>query len=129
MKVQLGKIKKDAETMTLELVRNPDILASVAALPQGPFTVGFAAETHDVFRYARTKLAAKGLDMIAANHVGGASGGFGTDDNALTVIDRQGTTELGPGPKTRLAGQLIEHVATRFRESHPAEDSRSSLAG
>src|SRR5690606_2930290 len=69
-----AKIKKDAETLTLALERTEDILQAVAMQPRPPFTVGFAAETHDLERYARDKLARKKLDMIAANWVGGETG-------------------------------------------------------
>jgi phosphopantothenoylcysteine decarboxylase/phosphopantothenate--cysteine ligase len=82
-----GKLKKDADTLTLELVRNPDILAAVAALPRRPFTVGFAAETDSVEALcAGASCKAKGLDMIAANQVGAGAGGFEADDNALLVL-------------------------------------------
>ena len=75
------KIKKKDEAMSLELTRCPDILASVAALDEAPFTVGFAAETENVVEYARGKLAKKNLDMIVANRVG-RDCGFDRDDNA-----------------------------------------------
>src|SRR4030066_235828 len=71
------KIKKSAERLTIELVRNPDILASVAALKPAPFTVGFAAETEHLEAGGRAKLAAKGVDLIAAHLAGGSEGGFG----------------------------------------------------
>ena len=78
------KIKKNSETMTIELVRAPDILASVAAIDDGPFTVGFAAETDKVREYALGKLEKKKLDMIVANRVGGDCG-FDVDENAVDV--------------------------------------------
>jgi len=117
------KIKKDEDTMTLALVRTPDILAEVAALDDGPFTVGFAAETHDVERHARGKLSNKALDMIAANHVGIPGTGFGSDDNALSVYWAGGAEELELAPKTQLARQLIGILADRYREKHPAQDT------
>ncbi|MCB1821688.1 MAG: bifunctional phosphopantothenoylcysteine decarboxylase/phosphopantothenate--cysteine ligase CoaBC, partial [Candidatus Competibacteraceae bacterium] len=81
------KIKKTDETLTLELARNPDILAEVAALrSHRPFTVGFAAETHDVLRYAEDKRRRKNLDLIAANQVGIAGRGFESEQNALHVL-------------------------------------------
>ena len=83
---QLQKMKKTAESMSIELVRNPDILASIAALPAAPFTVGFAAETENVSEYAKGKLANKKLDMIVANRVGDDCG-FDRDDNAVVGID------------------------------------------
>ncbi len=110
------KIKKTAgsDTLVLELVRTPDILAEVAAHPRRPsLVVGFAAETHDVERYARGKLQAKRLDLIAANLVGAAEGGFERDDNALAVYWDGGERRLGPAPKTEVAAQLVRLVAER----------------
>lgn len=108
------KIKKDREEMTLRLVRNPDILAEVAALPGGPFTVGFAAETGNLEEFAREKLERKGLDMIAANLVGGSSGGFESQDNALTVLWVGGRESFPLMPKTRLAEALADLIVERY---------------
>jgi len=108
------KIKKDKATLQLALVRNPDILAEVAALPAAPFTLGFAAETDDVLGYAREKLERKGLDMIAANRVGLAGLGFEADDNALHLLWRDGERDLGRGPKRQLATLLVEAIAERL---------------
>jgi len=80
------------------------------------FTVGFAAETGDLERNARDKLARKSLDMIAANDVGGAGIGFESEDNELHVFWRSGGVKLVRAPKSRIARQLIELIATRFRE-------------
>ncbi|MCB1722561.1 MAG: bifunctional phosphopantothenoylcysteine decarboxylase/phosphopantothenate--cysteine ligase CoaBC [Chromatiaceae bacterium] len=108
------KIKKDgAERLSIECVRNPDILAEVAALERRPFCVGFAAETHDVEAHAERKRRAKGLDMIAANQVG-ASQGFEADDNALLVIWEGGREATGRQSKVRLATRLTELIAERF---------------
>lgn len=111
------KIKKTAgsDTLVLELVRTPDILAGVAAHARRPtLVVGFAAETQEVERYARGKLQAKRLDLIAANLVGGAEGGFERDDNALVVYWDGGERRLGPAPKTEVAAQLVQLVAERI---------------
>jgi phosphopantothenoylcysteine decarboxylase/phosphopantothenate--cysteine ligase len=110
------KIKKSTERLTIELVRNPDILASVAALKPAPFIVGFAAETEHLEAAARAKLAAKGVDLIAANLVGGSEGGFGVDENRLLLVDRDGTTELPLAPKTQLARTLIQHIAKQYQQ-------------
>ncbi len=107
------KIKKNADTLTLELIRNPDILADVAALANGPFTVGFAAETENLLEHAREKLASKNLAMIAANHVGEGKG-FETEENALSVIDADGITELPTATKSQLARKLVDLIAARF---------------
>ena len=119
------KIKKTAQsgdggataidTMTVELVRTPDVLAEVAAHAQRPrVVVGFAAETNDVEHYARGKLVRKGLDMIAANQVGREGCGFESDDNALTVIDADTAHALGPAPKTALADALLDLIRARL---------------
>jgi phosphopantothenoylcysteine decarboxylase/phosphopantothenate--cysteine ligase len=110
------KIKKDRDTMTVELVRNPDILADVAALKQPPFTVGFAAETDAVERYAKAKLDAKNLNMIAANHVGGVHSAFDADDNALEVYWPGGSTTIARTSKDKVARQLLELIAKRLHK-------------
>jgi len=112
------KIKKTVERLSVELVRNPDILASVAALRPAPFTVGFAAETEHLETAARAKLAAKGVDLIAANLVGGSEGGFSADENRLLLVDRAGSTELPLAPKTQLARALIQHVANNYHRTN-----------
>lgn len=107
------KIKKSSEVMSLELVRNPDIVASVAAHPQRPFTVGFAAETRDLLGYARDKLQRKGLDMIVANDVSAEGIGFNSDENAVTVLWGEGEQSLPRSGKQQIARDIIELVARR----------------
>ena len=107
------KLKKTpgSDTLTLELVRTRDILAGVAAHPQRPRRViGFAAETHDIERYARGKLDAKRVDMICANRVGVAGSGFEAEDNALQMFWAGGEAMLGPAPKTAIAGMLLDLI-------------------
>jgi phosphopantothenoylcysteine decarboxylase/phosphopantothenate--cysteine ligase len=108
------KIKKQAETLTLELVRNPDILAEVAARAHAPFCVGFAAETEQLAAYAEAKRQAKGLDMIAANQVGIADGGFESDRNALLLLWDGGSENLPSMDKQALAQRLAERIATQY---------------
>jgi phosphopantothenoylcysteine decarboxylase/phosphopantothenate--cysteine ligase len=108
------KIKKTAETLRLELTRNPDVLATVAAWKDRPFMVGFAAETDNVEANAETKLEAKKLDMIAANRVGPGVG-FDCDQNTLTVIWPGGREVLPAAGKDVLARQLIDLIAERLR--------------
>jgi phosphopantothenoylcysteine decarboxylase/phosphopantothenate--cysteine ligase len=106
------KIKKANGHLSLELEENPDILAWVAGLPKPPFCVGFAAESENLARNAKAKLAKKKLPLIAANI---ASETMGRDDNAITLYDAKGEYALGHGPKLELARRLIEQVATRLK--------------
>ena len=109
------KIKKTSEVLTLELVRNPDILAEVAALSSHrPFTVGFAAETHEVLHYAEEKRRRKNLDLIAANQVGIVGSGFESEQNALHVLWEGGGKLLPMTDKIRLGQQLIALIAERY---------------
>lgn len=105
------KIKKNDETLTLQLVRNPDILADVAKQFPNVFTVGFAAETKDLEQNAQSKLDAKGINMIAANRVDDPRIGFESDDNALTIYWKQGKREFPQARKTTLALELIDLIA------------------
>ena len=113
--VACQKIKKTSDTMTLSLSRAPDVLATIGRSAAPPFLVGFAAETENVERNALSKLAAKNLDMIAANQVGDGLA-FDKDDNALTVYWPGGKQELSLTSKAALARQLIETIARRYRE-------------
>lgn len=113
--VAAGKIKKHGARLTLELVRTADILADVAAhSPRPALVVGFAAETEDVAANARTKLAGKRIDLIAANRVGVAGSGFESDHNALVVHWADGERALGPAPKTDLAEALLDLILERL---------------
>lgn len=111
-----GKLKKDTtreDGMTLHLVRNPDILATLATHARRPaYCVGFAAETDDVLGYASDKLTRKNLDLIVANDVSQADIGFNSDDNAVTLIDRSLTPQpLPQASKQKLARQIIARIA------------------
>ncbi len=110
------KIKKSTEEIHLTLVKNPDIVASVAEHAKRPFTVGFAAETQDVMAYAQGKLVNKKLDMIATNDVSGTNVGFNSDNNALTVIWPSGHKVLPLASKAQIAKQLIELIAIRYKD-------------
>jgi phosphopantothenoylcysteine decarboxylase/phosphopantothenate--cysteine ligase len=120
------KIKRSAAEMELALVRSPDTLASVAALPRPPFTVGFAAETNEVAAHARDKLERKRIDMIAANRVG-PDCGFDRETNALTVYWPGGERALGEGGKALLAQRLIELVAERYRARSGGKQSSQAI--
>ena len=103
------KFKKDAGGLPpLELVENPDILAEVAALKDGPFCVGFAAESRNLEEFAQAKRRRKNIPLIAGNLV---QDGFGGADNRLVLFDDQGAHPLTPAPKTVLARRLVEHIA------------------
>ena len=111
-----NKIKKSNESLALDLVRTPDILSEVAAQTQGKLklVVGFAAETDHVAEYARGKLVAKHLDLIVANRVGVADGGFESDQNAMTAFWADGERVFEPGAKTHLADELIDLIVERL---------------
>jgi phosphopantothenoylcysteine decarboxylase/phosphopantothenate--cysteine ligase len=108
---QLQKIKKGPEHITLDLVRNPDIVATVAAASPRPFTVGFAAETHDVLAYAKGKMERKQLDMIIANDVSSHHIGFNSDENEVTVIWHGGEKLLERAGKSAIARQIMALIA------------------
>jgi phosphopantothenoylcysteine decarboxylase/phosphopantothenate--cysteine ligase len=110
------KIKKTRDAMTLDLVRSPDILATVAALDEAPFTVGFAAETENVREYALGKLTNKKLDMIVANRVG-SDCGFDYDENAAEILWTGGDKAFEKMPKSELAAGLMDVIAARFFET------------
>lgn len=103
------KIKKTQDQMALDLVKNPDILATIAEEFPEVFVVGFAAETQDIEKYARGKLEAKNLDMIACNDVSRTDIGFGSDNNAMTVFfrDKAAGVTLEKASKDKIAEQLV----------------------
>jgi phosphopantothenoylcysteine decarboxylase/phosphopantothenate--cysteine ligase len=103
------KLKKDAGGIPpLDLVENPDILAAVAALTDGPFCVGFAAESGNLEEYAQAKRRRKNIPLLAGNLI---QEGFGGDANRIVLFDDDGMHPLPPAPKTVLARQLVEHIA------------------
>jgi phosphopantothenoylcysteine decarboxylase/phosphopantothenate--cysteine ligase len=108
------KLKKSATPLTLELIPNPDIVATIAALPDKPIVIGFAAQTEQVVSSARQKLHAKGLDAIVANLVGVPGQGFTADDNALTLISQTAEVSLPLASKTKGARQIIDWLAEQF---------------
>jgi phosphopantothenoylcysteine decarboxylase / phosphopantothenate---cysteine ligase len=112
------KIKKHDDALTITLKKTKDVLATVAQLPKRPFTVGFAAETHDLERYAQDKLTQKKLDMIAANWVGQQQGGFDRDHNELHVFWKDCQTILAMADKHHIAVQLIHLIAEKLNEKN-----------
>jgi len=110
------RIDVDTANAMLKLVRNPDILASIAALPEKPFCVGFAAETEHVEKYARGKLEKKNLDMIAANQVGRSDNPvFGSDTNSLDVYwPADGHQHIAPATKNQVAAELLDIIVQQL---------------
>ena len=110
------KIKKTQDQMALDLVKNPDILATIAEEFPAVFVVGFAAETQDIEKYARGKLDAKNLDMIACNDVSRTDIGFGSDDNAMTVFfkGKDAAVSLEKASKDIIANQLVSLIGKQL---------------
>lgn len=109
------KIKKTGQdTMTIELIKNPDIVTAVASSTPKPYTVGFAAETQDVLAYARGKLERKNLDLVIANDVSQAGIGFNSDRNQVTLVWPKGEESLEENNKSQLARDLIERIAAKI---------------
>ncbi len=123
--IEEHKIKKSREEMSIHLVRTADILASVAKLENGPFTVGFAAETRDLEKYARAKLRRKNLDMIIANQVGDERG-FDRDDNTVEVFWAGGGQSFPTMDKKKLAVSLVRLIAERY-QAHCGTGKRGKL--
>ena len=110
------KIKKTQDQMALDLVKNPDILATIVTEFPAVFVVGFAAETQDIEKYARGKLDAKNLDMIACNDVSRTDIGFGSDDNAMTVFfrDKAAGVTLEKASKDIIANQVVSLIGKQL---------------
>lgn len=106
---QPHKIKKSEQSLSLELIRNKDILTEVASLPNPPFCVGFAAETENLLEYAEAKRLKKKLPLIVANLTSDA---MGSDNNTVFLLDKNGTLPLAPAAKIEVARSLLTHVAT-----------------
>ncbi|GAB0060883.1 bifunctional phosphopantothenoylcysteine decarboxylase/phosphopantothenate--cysteine ligase CoaBC [Pseudomonas syringae] len=114
------KLKKDpsnGDGLLLQMVRNPDILATIATRPDRPFSVGFAAETEHLLDYAARKLKDKNLDLIVANDVANPSIGFNSEENACSVIDRAlHATLFAQTSKAKIARQLVTFIADRMNQ-------------
>lgn len=113
------KIKKtNDDNLTLTLVKNPDIIATIAQMPNRPLMVGFAAESENLVEYARAKLIRKNLDLVVANNISEAGIGFNSDNNAVTLVDHQGETALNTQSKRVLARELVARIANRLTSTH-----------
>ena len=116
--VHSEKMKKqsDTDTITLTLVKNPDIIADVALASNRPFCVGFAAETNDLEAYALGKLKRKNLDLIAANDVSVGDQGFNSDNNALTVFAKNKRFDIALNNKKEVAIQLLKIISQQYQD-------------
>jgi phosphopantothenoylcysteine decarboxylase/phosphopantothenate--cysteine ligase len=125
------KIHKQGRTdQTLDLERTTDILASLSAQRTTQLMVGFAAETSDLITHAKDKLVAKGLDLIVANDVTTLGGGFDSDQNAATLIDRQGAmTELPLMPKRALADAILNRAKELLRTRQSGQAPKPVAGG
>jgi phosphopantothenoylcysteine decarboxylase/phosphopantothenate--cysteine ligase len=121
------KIKKTSDTLDLNMERTIDVIATVAARPDRPFVVGFAAETESVEQHARAKLLKKNLDMIAANEVGHDKA-FDCEDNQLVVLWRNGREELGKASKLALARELVGLIARSFEAARAGNAAQRGTA-
>ena len=117
--VATQKMKKTADaSITLELVKNSDIVATIAALEAKPFTVGFAAESENLIGYAQQKRVRKNLDLIIANNIAEIGIGFNADDNAVTLIDSEQQLVFSRRSKQQLARELIAIIAQKIANRH-----------
>jgi phosphopantothenoylcysteine decarboxylase/phosphopantothenate--cysteine ligase len=122
------KIKKKSEDgLSLDLVQNPDIIATVAKHRARPFVVGFAAETEDTIANARSKLAKKGLDMIVVNDVSDRRIGFDSNDNAVTVITPDDETRIDFATKADVARALIERIGKQMQRRASSQSQSRAL--
>ncbi|MCD1257905.1 bifunctional phosphopantothenoylcysteine decarboxylase/phosphopantothenate--cysteine ligase CoaBC [Paenibacillus athensensis] len=122
------KLKKQSETMTLELVKNPDILQEIGECKTGQFVIGFAAETNDVDQHAMDKLQRKNCDLLVANDVSQAGAGFGVDTNIVRIFDRSGMVEALPiQSKKEVARRLLELAASRMAAVGAAAEPEGEL--
>lgn len=109
--ISAQKIKKSAESFSIELVKNPDILKELGALKKNQILIGFAAETENLLEYANKKLVEKNLDMIVANNVSIKGAGFSVDTNIASFINRAGEIEnFNIMSKSELAEKIIDRV-------------------
>ena len=120
------KIKKSSQSLNLQLAPNPDILEYVASLPDGPFCVGFAAESENFHQHAEQKRRDKKIPLLAANLVQDT---LGTDESELVLFDDSGVDPLPRAPKITLARQLIRHIAELYAKSRTVAQFKKNQAG
>jgi phosphopantothenoylcysteine decarboxylase/phosphopantothenate--cysteine ligase len=112
------KVKKESAALSIELVRNPDILAGLGRAKEKRLLVGFAAETTDALHHASMKLKAKNLDFVVANDVSDPGQGFETDDNHVWLVGTDRTEELPTMTKRNIARTLWDRLATSAMSAH-----------
>jgi len=115
------------ETLSLSLVRNPDILSEVAALPKKPFIIGFAAETDNIIQKAFNKREKKNLDLIFANQVGLPGAGFNGDINSVVMISKNETIDIPSLPKIELSKKIWDLIETALQCSTAIEPTVSKI--
>jgi phosphopantothenoylcysteine decarboxylase/phosphopantothenate--cysteine ligase len=121
------KMKKTHKTLTLELERNPDILYKMGKNKGSRFLVGFAAETKNLISQAKSKLDRKNLDLIIVNHALQKDGGFGSDNNEVTIIDYEGKVETLPRlGKTELADKILDTIKAVKAEKKSAAGQKKA---
>ena len=118
--IEEQKIKKNADSMTLALVKNPDIISCVAALPDGPMVVGFAAETEQLEANGTEKLKRKGLDLLFANK---ATETFNSDEVTVTALSGHSQQTLGPGSKLNIARLMLDLITERLEQKTMPSDT------
>lgn len=118
--IEAQKIKKNADSMTLALVKNPDIISRVAALSDGPMVVGFAAETEHLEANGTEKLKRKGLDLLFANK---ATETFNSDEVTVTALSKHSQQTLGPGSKPNIARLMLDLIAEHLEQKTMPSDT------
>ncbi|MFZ9026892.1 MAG: bifunctional phosphopantothenoylcysteine decarboxylase/phosphopantothenate--cysteine ligase CoaBC [Pseudohongiellaceae bacterium] len=118
--IEAQKIKKNADSMTLALVKNPDIISRVAALSDGPMVVGFAAETEHLEANGTEKLKRKGLDLLFANK---ATETFNSDEVTVTALSGHSQQTLGPGSKLNIARLMLDLIAEHLEQKTMPSDT------
>ena len=109
---KIKKIEGENDTLTLELVKNPDILQEISSKKTHQIVVGFCAESENLIQNAKEKIAKKGCDYLIANDISRKDVGFGADDNEVTILDKNGReTKLEKAPKSVIARKILEHIA------------------
>jgi phosphopantothenoylcysteine decarboxylase/phosphopantothenate--cysteine ligase len=109
------KIKKKSDTLSMELVKNPDILASVGAMDKKPFLVGFALETENEMQHAFAKAESKQTDLLVLNSMRDKGAGFGVDTNKITIIDKdKNISRFDTKPKTEVAKDIVHEIIKRI---------------